>query len=327
MTVPVFFSIDTEEDLWDSYRQTDNPVENVACLPTLQRLCDRYGAIPTYLVNYPVASCATSIATVSTLLGQGRCEIGMHCHSWNTPPFAAEQLEANCSMLSNLPQSLVFDKLSHLHDTIVRSFGVTPISFRAGRAGFNSSVALALRNLGYRVDSSVVPFFDLSQYEGPNFENAPNVPYRFKPDCTLESHPEGELLEVQQTIGFLQQNFIGCSSTRKRIAQSFLGRLKLIGVFEVLKVLNLRKLAPEETSLKDMIALADKCLGEGYPALHMVLHSSTLLPGLNPFAPTKERVEEILSRIEGFLRFCSLKGFRFYGLSAALNPQILTAIS
>jgi hypothetical protein len=226
-------------------------------------------------------------------------------------------------MLSNLPRSLVFDKLSHLHNTIVRNLGVTPISFRAGRAGFNSSVALALRNLGYRIDSSVVPFFDLSQYEGPNFEDAPNVPYRFKADRTLEFHPEGELLEIQQTVGFLQQGFLACSSTRKRIARSFLRRSKLIGVLEVLKILNLRKLTPEETPLKDMIALAGKCLAEGYPSLHMVLHSSTLLPGLNPFAPTREKVEEILSRIEGFLRFCSFNGFRFYGLSAALDPQIL----
>jgi hypothetical protein len=225
--------------------------------------------------------------------------------------------------MSNLPERLVRDKLACLHETIVRSLGVTPVSFRAGRAGFNDSVAVALRDLGYRVDSSVVPFSDLAAYGGPNFESAPYVPYRFKADRTLEFHPEGELLEVQQTVGFLQRDFRSRFATRQRFARGAWRRAKLLGLLDVLKRLNLRKLTPEETSLPDMIALAETCLVEGYPVLHMALHSSALLPGFNPFAPTRERVEEILTRIDGFLGFCAEKGFRFHGLSAALDPAVL----
>jgi hypothetical protein len=41
MNVIVFITIDIEEDTWDVYKSTDNPVENVYRIPELQNLFDR----------------------------------------------------------------------------------------------------------------------------------------------------------------------------------------------------------------------------------------------------------------------------------------------
>ena len=45
-------TIDTEEDNWDKYSRTDNPVENLKKIIPLQKIFDRYGVRPTYIGLY-----------------------------------------------------------------------------------------------------------------------------------------------------------------------------------------------------------------------------------------------------------------------------------
>jgi hypothetical protein len=52
--VKVAITIDTEEDLWSEYVPAPCPVENIDSIPLAQDIFDRYDAIPTYLVDYPV---------------------------------------------------------------------------------------------------------------------------------------------------------------------------------------------------------------------------------------------------------------------------------
>jgi hypothetical protein len=56
--------------------------------------------------------------------------------------------------------------MENLHKAFVARFGVTPVSFRAGRWAFGPAVARSIQDLGYRVDSSVIPLVDWSVYEG-----------------------------------------------------------------------------------------------------------------------------------------------------------------
>ena len=93
-------TIDTEEDNWDKYSRTDNPVENLKKIIPLQKIFDRYGVRPTYLISYPVATDPKCIEILKSILDQGQCEIGSQCHPWNTPPFVEEINEHN-SMLTN----------------------------------------------------------------------------------------------------------------------------------------------------------------------------------------------------------------------------------
>src|SRR5688500_10239061 len=107
-TIPtVFITIDTEEDFWGVFQAENNPVENVSEVPAVQRIFDRFGAIPTYLVNWPVVSDRKAVTVIRRIADDGRCEVGTHCHPWNTPPYE-EELGAVNSMLSNLPPSLVW---------------------------------------------------------------------------------------------------------------------------------------------------------------------------------------------------------------------------
>lgn len=81
----LIITIDTEEDNWSRYSATDNPVENIERIVPLQQLFDEFGVRPTYLVDYPVATNPKSVSVFKRILEEGKYEIGMHCHPWNTP--------------------------------------------------------------------------------------------------------------------------------------------------------------------------------------------------------------------------------------------------
>ena len=123
MSVNLVITIDTEEDCWKNYGRQNNPVENIKQIPMLQEIFNHYGALPTYLVSYPIVINQSSSLILKEMLDSGQCEIGAHCHPWNTPPFE-EQISTRNSMLCNLPAELQYRKLEILHRTIVERFGL-----------------------------------------------------------------------------------------------------------------------------------------------------------------------------------------------------------
>ncbi|MBA5872882.1 MAG: hypothetical protein GDA68_23300, partial [Nitrospira sp. CR2.1] len=127
-------TVDVEEDQWGITPPCQATVENVYRLPTLQRLFGEFGIVPTYLLTYPVVRDTRAAALLRGMLDAGECEIGAHCHPWNTPPHE-ERLTTFNSMLSNLPPSLQCEKLQRLHEAIEETFDMTPIAFRSGRWG------------------------------------------------------------------------------------------------------------------------------------------------------------------------------------------------
>jgi hypothetical protein len=316
MTVRFFITIDTEEDDWGEYRSGGFSVENIGQLPRLQRLFDRYNAIPTYLVTYPVVTSDAARSVFLEILGRDRCEIGAHCHPWNTPPFE-EEINARHSMLCNLPYSTVVKKIAVLQSAITESLSIAPVCFRAGRWGFGPDVAAAINKLGFRIDTSVTPFVDWTIYAGPNFREAPLCSYRFSPPDIQLTVQNGALLEVPATIGFLQKNYELCRRlTRSRLMTS---RLHVIGILERAGLVNLRWLSPELSTGKEMVRLARTYLAHGCSYLNMTLHSTTLFPGKSPYVGTQADLDTFLSHVEMLLQFAASEGLVFSPLSKALD--------
>jgi hypothetical protein len=318
MQVTVFITIDTEEDLWSDYRKTNNPVDNISCLPKLQALFDRYGAIPTYLINYPVATNDEARKILLEIFDGGRCEIGSHCHPWNTPPFE-KRIDDGGSMMCNLSFDVISRKMETLHKAIIERFNITPKCFRAGRWGFGADVARCIQELGYRVDTSVTPFIDWADDGGPNYVNAATLPYRFVADNVLNENPEGPLLEVPPTVGFLQKNFNACNSLRQRITTGPLSRFHFLGILDALRMLNLRWLSPEQNNGPGLIRLSQIFVKKGHPFLNMSFHSNSMLPGANPFVKTEQQLRRFLDHIEMFLSYALKNNMKFAPLSRAFE--------
>lgn len=318
--VKVIITIDTEEDEWGKFATNNSSVENIKYIPALQKIFKKYGAIPTYFLTYPVISNVDSRDILRKIYENGECEIGVHCHPWNTPPLTAD-ITPYKTMLCNLPTELIREKLEILTFEIKKYFGSkSVISFRAGRWGFSSVVAECLVDLGFKVDSSITPFVDWTGEYGPNFSNAPYFPYKFSPRFPILPNDKGELVEIPPTIGFLQKiSFKTLLNIRSFILKSGLYHFHLIGVLDKLKLMSLRWLSPENTSKKDIISLAKSFINHGVNVLNMTFHSTSLMPGKTPFVKTDKDKKKFLERIEVFLKFAKEKGFKFVSLSHMLD--------
>jgi hypothetical protein len=308
-------TIDTEEDNWSDY--DSKPVNsNISKLLELQQLFDRYDVRPTYLVSYPVAAEKESVSILRKIMEDGRCEIGAHIHTWNTPPFEEERTVQN-TMLSNLGRELQYRKLESLHEKIFENFRITPVSFRSGRWGFDQTVAENIHRLGYKVDTSVSPYLNWESYHGPDFSARSPQPEMVRVGSGPD--PDSCLLEVPATIGFLQGNYEFCNACLKTISGSALRHLRLAGILDRMNIINKVWLSPESDNADKMIGLAGSIMRKGIPVLNMFFHSPSLRHGLTHFTKTIEEAEELTRRIEKFLQYKERENIRSITMSESLN--------
>jgi hypothetical protein len=314
----LIITIDTEEDNWGQYAPRGHTLGNIEKIPHLQDIFDSFHAKPTYLVTYPVATDETSISLLREIEKSGRCEIGMHCHPWNTPPFEEDLNEGN-SMLCNLPHDLQHKKLSILHNTIRKNFGIDPVSFRSGRWGYDQRVAENLFDLGYKVDTSITPYIDWTNYSGRDFSSVPPQPFRFSRENAFAETAAGQLLEVPATIGYLQRNFARCNKIHKFLSRKPINRLRIIGILHRLHLLNKVWLSPEQSDSKQMIKLTNCLIKKKYKIINLFFHSTALKAGLTDYVRTVSDEKRFIQQIEEFLAFTNRVGVESVRLSDAYS--------
>jgi hypothetical protein len=308
--VRVMVTIDTEEDDWGSYAPTGATTRNIGRLPPMHALLAGYGVRPTYFVNRPPLLDGEARAVLRTLALDPAAEIAAHCHPWNTPPLDGPAGAAG-SMMSNLPPDVNRGKVAEVTRLIEEGLGVRPTAFRAGRWGFGATVAGALVDLGYAVDSSVSPFVDWSSHGGPDYGHASLRPYRFEAEDPLTPRSRGALVEVPITIGALRGDPVRGARARARLEAGRLSRLRLVGVLDHLGFFARRWLSPESSTAAEMVALADNLVRHGFDALNLTFHSCTLLPGATPFVGSAQDADAFRGRVEAFLGHCRDQGWAF----------------
>lgn len=304
----LIITIDVEEDNWGEFNVSSWPVSNVEEIPSVQQLFDDFKIRPTYLVNYTIVNNEKAVSILKPIFKDGRCEIGSHLHPWNTPPIEEEINEKN-SMLCNLPSDLQFRKIQTIKQITQSVFGVTPISFRAGRYGFSTGVATHLHRLGYKVDTSITPFTNWNKEYGPDFSNIFPQPFVLN-----------QLLEIPISVGFLQYNFKQSNILFNRLKKSkYNGYMHFLGILSKIGVLNKVSLSPEFSTTRDMIKLTNTLRKKGFRYVNMELHSTSLMHGLNPYSKTLSSIKQFLSRLEKFLIFARDTGMESITLSETLN--------
>ena len=307
-------TIDTEEDNWGKYDLSSYSLLNIDKINVLQDLFDRYGVTPTYLVTYPVATDEGAIKLLRQIMEDGRCEIGTHCHPWNTPPFEEAKNKWN-SMLCNLTADLQLKKIETLHKAIVNNFGVTPTSFRAGRWGFSAETSRVLGQLSYKVDSSILAFHNWKNVGGPdNSEISPHS-YILSSNEGDTSGSSVQLYEIPATAGYTHGNFEMCNKVWQLLEENIPRKLHIKGLFDQLGVLNKIWLSPETSSAKEMIKLTTVMMQSDYDFVNMFFHSNALKAGYNPYVTSREDEISLLHRIEEYLDFARQNGMESIKLS------------
>jgi len=305
MTARLIVTVDTEEEgLWENkYRATGNTTENIRGIPRFQQLCKRFQLRPSYLVDAPVVQDDVASGILAEIAGVGDCEIGAHMHPWCNPPLG-EQSGPNASFLSNLPEQVQRDKLTWLTDAIHDRFGQRPTSFRAGRYGLDICGANILRSLGYRVDSSVIPFTDYSDQGGPDFLGAPCEPYYVGPDDLTSVGEPGGLIEVPLSVGFSRPDFSRAQALRQAAMKPALKSMRAVGLLDRLGIARRIKFSPEQSSSERLRQLVDACLARNAPVMVMMFHSTSLVPGYSPYVKSIEKLEAFYRRLEQTFEYC-----------------------
>ncbi len=297
-------TIDTEEEReWGSeYKDhTHYTVENIKWLAPLQELFNKHGVKATYLIDYPVAIDREATAILKNFATRFAAEIGTHLHPWVNPPYKEDQGVRN-SFTHNLPVELQFEKMKVLTDVIAEAMGRQPVSYRAGRYGFDATTIPVLEELGYTVDTSVVPFRRGKKSYEPSFGYLPDIePYR--PDYKNVLRPgQAKLLEVPLTVGFnkkvprlLEANYLDLPNVGIRRILS--------KVFDV----DLFWLRPSYAGLKAMLQLSDSMIAGGHTFLNMMFHSNELMPGGSKYCKTEEDVQNYLQRLDRYFEALNKK--------------------
>lgn len=309
----LIITVDAEADnQWD--RKATQTVANLAAVPRFQRLCEEHGFPPTYLCTQEVATSPAFERTIGSAAADGRAEVGAHLHPWTTPPFDPEWDVAG-TFPSELPSSLLREKLATLTSTLRERTGRSPTSYRAGRWGFSPPQIPMLTALGYEVDCSVTPGVswrgDLGLRKGgSDFTTAPVAPYELAADDPCRPGSSG-LLEVPVTILHTSRVLRACAALHRRYRRRRPATKTTTGRFAP------RWLRPgPHVTAERLIAVADTARALGLPVLEMMLHSSELWPGASPSTPTAEAVDRMFARLSRVLGRLTANGVTGVTLTA-----------
>lgn len=289
--------VDAEEEFdWTSYRRDAVSIGNIAQQIKAQSVLDRFGVVPTYMVDYPVASQADGIAPLAEFLADGRCRIGAQLHSWVTPPFD-EDISPHTSFAGNLPWELERAKIEKLSTAITIGFGAKPTIYRAGRYGFGANTADSLRALGYQIDCSILPWVNLTSRHGPDFSAFGPSPFWLD--------PQRRLLELPLTAGLvgLADRLGLAAAFYPWIVSAWATRLRLPAVMARLHLLDRIPLTPEGTTLAEAKRVTRWLAAQGQQLFCVSYHSSSLLVGGSPYVRTSGELDTFLHWLEGYLDF------------------------
>lgn len=271
---------DTEEEFdWGKPHNRDSrATTHMKTIPEAQERMAAYGAKPVYLVDHPIATDPRSVDVLRPYLDSGECAIGTQLHPWVNPPFEEEVNRTN-SFAGNLPIELERAKLKCLTETIEEAFGRRPVIYRAGRYGVGPNTAGLLRDLGYRIDTSVRAMFDYSDEKGPDFSGIEPLPYWIE---------EGELLEAPLSAAYL-------GALRGLGPQLFRATAKVPmarGVLARTGLLNRVPLTPEGTPLPEAIQAVERLLDQDFQLISISYHSPSVEPGHTPFVRDQADLDE-----------------------------------
>jgi glycosyltransferase involved in cell wall biosynthesis len=286
----LIFTVDTEEQFnWSGFSPDEHKVCDPDHIDRLQKVCEAFGVKPLYFITYPLLTDARSAGYFRMLAEDGRADLGIHLHQWNTPPIGGYAGEYY-SWQSNLPPAIHAAKLGAIVDAFERAFGYRPIAHRAGRYGVSPLAYRALAGIGVTFDFSPSVSFDFSAGGGPDFSTMSNDPFAAETDQgAIEVTPVCGALALRGGSLFLKQRGApGLTEDRRRFPR------RLTAPF---------RLSCEQARFHELVALTKSLERAGTPVLTFSLHSTTMTAGANNYAPDEAAVSAHLDLTRRYLEF------------------------
>lgn len=285
-------TIDTEGDnLWAYKRGDVVTTENSIYIPRFQELCEKYDFKPVWLTNYEMACDERFVEYIRPKMQQGLCEVGIHVHAWNNPPYyeLERKFDGN-PYLIEYPYEIMREKFSVTYNLIGEMFGKAPVSHRAGRWTMDEKYFNLLREFNIKVDCSYTPNVTWEDLPGETLAGGSNYN-----TVSRNAHWVDGVLEVPMTIRVM----------RLTDNRTILHRFKDL-IFG--KTVWLR---PSSSSLQELVRLCNKVSKEpNTDYLEFMIHSSELMPGGSPYFKSSSSVEKLYNTIEAMFKQLENLGFK-----------------
>jgi hypothetical protein len=204
-----------------------------------------------------------------------------------------------------------------LHETLHQRFERPPLAFRSGRWGFGHETAGILATLGCHVDTSITPYTSWAASDGPDFSSYSPDTFSFSSGDLSKKNPDGDMLEVPVTIGYVGGSFARCHQLRKQLNRPPFHRLHLAGVLATLGLLRPVWLSPERETPARLVRLLRQLMRERCRIVNLFFHSSSLQVGCTPFVRTLDQKKQFFRSLSTIFEFCQESGIASLSLSQA----------
>ncbi len=294
---PTLLTIIDAEEAFDwsrPFSRAETDVTSMLHQEPAQRIFARYGVVPTYMVDYPVATQEAGYRPLREFLADGACDIGTQLHPWVTPPFLEEVTTRN-SFPGSLPLALEYAKIRTLTDAIEDRLGERPRIYRAGRYGAGPRTADILRRLGYQADTSVMPTWNFSRQDGPDFTALSAAPYWVDAERTLLEIP-GSAAQV----GLLAD---APAWLRRAVFSGTGEQLGLTSLMARMRLLERIKITPEGITIAEAKRLVHHTLPRGQTVFVLTYHTPSLVAGNTPYVRTPHDLDRFLGWLDEFYDF------------------------
>lgn len=280
-------TIDTEGDnLWKWKPGQEVTTKNVQYLKRFQELCAQYGFKPVWLSNWEMISDPLFVEFINRNAEAGNCELGMHLHAWNNPPFyeLPRGEHSGAPYLIEYPREIMEAKIAAITEKMKEQFGYVPVSHRAGRWAMNDTYFELLYQYGYRIDCSYTPGISwrdsLGQtpgFAGPDYRKASRDIQKYK-----------GIVEVPVTVEYTHRMFLDKNKSWKSNIKTALFGMAGQNIW----------LRPGRDNRKDMLWMIEKNRNGDGDYLMFMLHSSELMPGGSPTFKDAEAVEVLYGKLQ-----------------------------
>jgi len=288
--------VDTEEEFdWDApFDRAHKNTRSATAQNLAHEIFDPLGIKPVYVVDQAIVDCDKASSFFEDLHKKGCCEIGAHLHAWLTPPFD-EEVSIKNSYQGNLPKELEYTKIKALRDSIGERFGFNPTIFKAGRYGIGRNSFDILKDLGFTIDCSVVPYTTYHYGGGANFIGLPAFPF------WLDG--ERKLLELPLTRGYTG-SIASLGGKMARVFDSPIARqFKVPAILSRSNIVKRITLTPEGVSAHDQKVLLRTLYDAGERFFSLAYHSSSLGVGHTPYVQSKGDLANFLGNLREVLTF------------------------
>jgi len=296
MKPQLLVAVDTEEEFdWSKpHNRHSTGVQSIRTQERAHKVFEKYGLKPTYLCDYPVAHQEDGYKPLRALYESGACDIGTHLHPWVNPPHY-EPVNRTNSYPGNLPPGLEHEKLKIVTEEIAKNFGLRPTIYRAGRYGVGEATTDALVDLGYEIDTSVVPRSNFRHDFGPDFRQCGTQPYWFGPG--------GKLLEIPLSVDFAGLIKSGGHALYGALTKPLGLKLHLPGIFGRLGLFERIRLSPEGISFEEMRRLTEVMVASGHKIFGFTYHSPSLDPGRTPYVQSDADLRSFLDTFDRYFDY------------------------